>query len=83
MDKTARILFICLSVALAALVGWYWQSGRGSAEHHLVILHTNDTHSHFEPERLGEYAGMGGIIERAAFVDSVRQAAGADRKSVV
>ena len=78
MDKTARILFICLAVALTAGIGWYWQSGRGSAEHHLVILHTNDTHSHFEPERLGEYAGMGGIIERAAFVDSVRQAAGAD-----
>jgi 5'-nucleotidase len=42
-----------------------------------VILHTNDTHSHFEPERAGEYAGMGGIIERAAFVDSVRNAEGA------
>ena len=24
MDKTARILFICLSVALAAGVGYYW-----------------------------------------------------------
>ena len=76
MDKTARILFICLSVALAALVGWYWQHGREHPVHHLVILHANDTHSHFEPERLGEYAGMGGIIERAAYVDSVRKAAG-------
>ena len=75
MDKTARILFICLSVALAAGVA-YWFQGRETVEHHLVILHTNDTHSHFEPERSGTYAGMGGIIERAAFVDSVRKADG-------
>lgn len=42
----------------------------------LVILHTNDTHSHLEPERGGELAGHGGAIERAAFVDSVRNAMG-------
>jgi len=78
MDKTARILFICLSVALAAGVGYFWQasSREEAAAHHLVILHANDTHSQFEPVRTGEYAGMGGIIERAAFVDSVRKAAG-------
>ena len=69
MDKTARILFICLSVALAAAAGWLWQRTEAAPGRHLVILHTNDTHSHFEPERAGEYAGMGGIIERAAFVD--------------
>ena len=34
----------------------------------LVILHTNDTHSHYEAVRSGEYAGQGGVIERAAFV---------------
>lgn len=42
----------------------------------LVILHINDTHSHLEPERSGRNAGRGGIIERAAFVDSVRAAEG-------
>ena len=42
----------------------------------LVILHTNDTHSHIDPVRAGENAGLGGVIERAAFVDSVRNAAG-------
>ena len=78
MDKTARILFIALSVLLAASLGYGWYAGHVPADHHLVILHTNDTHSHFEPERIGEYAGMGGIIERAAFVDSVRRAAGAE-----
>ena len=41
----------------------------------LVILHTNDTHSHFDPLR----DGTGGIIERAAFVDSVRKANGPDK----
>ena len=45
----------------------------------LVILHTNDTHSHFEPLRGGEDDGHGGAIERAAFVDSVRTAVGRDR----
>lgn len=75
MDKTARILFICLSVALAAAVGHFWQKD-GKVEHHLVILHVNDTHSHFEPERTGEYVGMGGILERAAYIDSVRAAMG-------
>lgn len=41
----------------------------------LVILHTNDTHSHLDPDR----SGKGGIIERAAFVDSVRNAVGEDK----
>ena len=77
MDKTARILFICLSVALAAGVGYFWYAKNAeNAKPHLVILHANDTHSRFEPVRTGEWAGKGGIIERAAFVDSVRQAAG-------
>ena len=76
MDKTARILFICLSVALAAGVGYFWQTRSAKQEAHLVILHTNDTHSHFEPVRDEEYPGMGGIIERAAYLDSVRVAEG-------
>lgn len=43
----------------------------------LVILHVNDTHSHLEPLRekvAGQ--GIGGAIERAAYVDSVRAADG-------
>ena len=43
----------------------------------LVILHVNDTHSHEEPLRDGGLqGGMGGVIERAAYVDSVRTAVG-------
>ncbi len=45
----------------------------------LVILHVNDTHSHFEPLRAGEDMGRGGIVERAALVDSVRAAVGEDK----
>ena len=45
----------------------------------LVILHTNDTHSHFEPIRSGEYACKGGVIERAALIDSVRNVYGEDK----
>lgn len=41
----------------------------------LVIVHTNDTHSHFDPLR----DGTGGIIERAAFVDSIRRAEGENK----
>ena len=29
----------------------------------LIILHTNDTHSHFEPLRGGEQASKCGVIE--------------------
>ena len=45
----------------------------------LVILHTNDTHSHFEPVRGGAEDGLGGAIERAAFVDSIRTVYGKDK----
>ena len=40
----------------------------------LVVIHCNDTHSHFDPFLTGEGVLMGGIIERAAFVDSIRAA---------
>ena len=48
-----------------------------SAQKRLTILHTNDTHSHIDPERGKELAGRGGVIERAACIDSVRKADGA------
>lgn len=42
----------------------------------LVILHVNDTHSHIDPQRSGDYKGRGGVIEQAAYIDSVRRAEG-------
>lgn len=47
-----------------------------AAQKRLTILHVNDTHSHLEPERSGEHEGMGGVIERAAYRDSVVKADG-------
>lgn len=44
----------------------------------LTILHLNDTHSHIEPERLGDINGHGGIIEQAIYITEVRQEMGAD-----
>ena len=40
----------------------------------LTILHLNDTHSHIDPLRSGLEIGMGGVIEQAAYIDSVRRA---------
>ncbi|MCQ2182205.1 MAG: metallophosphoesterase [Bacteroidales bacterium] len=67
-------------IMLAAAAGLLLTSCQPKA---LVILHTNDTHSHLEAERGGTDAGHGGCIERAAFVDSVRAARGADNVLLV
>ncbi|MCR5351415.1 MAG: metallophosphoesterase [Bacteroidales bacterium] len=69
MRTNAKILFAAALLAVCAC----------QRQPQLVILHTNDTHSHFEPVRGGEYDGLGGCIERAAFVDSVRAVHGEDR----
>lgn len=75
--------FIKILLALAALAGLALAAGAAGKKDQgpkgLTILHVNDTHSHFEPLRSGEEKGMGGVIERAAFVDSVRKADGADK----
>ena len=42
----------------------------------LTILHFNDTHSHIDPQRSGENKGLGGVIEQAAYIDSVRSVEG-------
>ena len=59
-----KVLFILAAVAALCACG-----------PRLVIVHFNDTHSHLDPLR----DGRGGIIERAAFVDSVRKAVGGDK----
>ena len=80
MNTSDKIIRICLAVAGSAVLGWCIGIGvkQGKKEmHRLTIVHVNDTHSHFEPEHAGEYAGLGGALERAAYVDSVRTADGA------
>ena len=57
-----RRIVLAIAIAFAAV----------ACQPRLVIIHTNDTHSHFDPVRGGKSDGLGGIIERAAFVDSIR-----------
>ncbi len=47
----------------------------------LTIIHFNDTHSHIDPQRSGDYIGRGGVIEQAAYIDEVR--AGEGRRNVL
>ena len=63
MKRLLAILFISTSALIS-----YAQN--------LTILHMNDTHSHIDPERGGRNAGKGGVIEQAAYIDSVRFADG-------
>lgn len=63
MKRLLAILFISTSALIS-----YAQN--------LTILHMNDTHSHIDPERGGRNAGKGGVIEQAAYIDSVRVADG-------
>ena len=60
-------IYIVLLLSFAAIA---------ASAQNLTILHMNDTHSHIDPERSGKYAGQGGVIEQAAFIDSVRVADG-------
>lgn len=79
MTTSDKIIRIALLLAGCAVLGWCIGVGVKLGKrntHRLTIVHVNDTHSHFEPERSGEYAGMGGALERAAYVDSVRKADG-------
>lgn len=39
---------------------------------HLVILHTNDTHSQITPQTTGEGKGLGGYERREAYINKVR-----------
>lgn len=46
-----------------------------SAPQRLVLLHTNDLHSHIDPfpENDGRYPGMGGFAPRAALISKIRK----------
>ena len=45
-------------------------SHNDTSAQHLVILHTNDTHSQIDPDA----DGMGGVLRRKVLIDSVRKA---------
>ncbi len=60
-------LFLCIAVAVMAV---------SCSPRHLVILHTNDSHSQIEPVRVGRDRNKGGIERRLQYVNSVREKAG-------
>lgn len=66
--KKHLILFPIATMLLATSCGGDKKSVATSEADHLVILHTNDTHSQIEPDR----HDMGGIVRRKVLVDSVR-----------
>ncbi|MBO4447390.1 MAG: metallophosphoesterase [Bacteroidales bacterium] len=66
--KTSKTMILAVAALLAC-----------ACTPRFVIVHTNDTHSHLDPVRTGSRAGRGGIIERAAIVDSIRKAEGESR----
>ncbi len=65
-------LLACL-FGLGLAGGAWWKAAHTPR---LTILHVNDTHSYLEPVRSGELSGMGGALERAAYIDSVMKADG-------
>lgn len=67
-----RVKGIFAGICILALLN----AADASAQKRLTILHVNDTHSHLEPERAGKEVGLGGVIERAAYRDSVVKADG-------
>lgn len=67
-----------MKLALTAVLFSALLLGCSKGNNNLVIVHFNDTHSHMEPEKTGDYARLGGVIERAAFIDSLRAANGAE-----
>ena len=78
MQKSYITILGGLAILIGAFAGYAVAKKWEAKAPVLTIIHVNDTHSHLEPERSGEYVGQGGILERAAYIDSVRTADGWD-----
>ena len=78
MQKTSITILGGLAILIGAFAGYTVGKQWNDKTPELTIIHVNDSHSHLEPERSGEYVGKGGILERAAYIDSVRTADGLD-----
>ena len=76
--KQSRREFIRTATGAGALLGLGFLSSaftaRKSGKVKIVILHTNDVHSHLEPFPANDpkYAGLGGVERRAALIRDVR-----------
>ncbi len=64
--KTTCYIFLCVWINLLSI--------QAQKTKELVILHTNDIHSHIEPVAQAEAitGGVGGLVNRKALVDSIR-----------
>lgn len=76
MQKKYLYVLGSVMVLVGAFVGYAVGSKVNPRLHPLTIIHVNDTHSHLEPEKTGDFVGQGGVLERAAYIDSVRRADG-------
>ena len=74
-DKIIRIVLVLAGLCVVGYCIYVGKQVGKRQTQRLTIIHVNDTHSHLEAEKT-EYPGMGGVLERAAFVDSVRKADG-------
>jgi len=64
-----------IGTGLLATAQFPWQSlASTTAQEKLLILHTNDVHSHLEPfpSDGGKYAGQGGLAARASLIKKLR-----------
>lgn len=67
-----KILSIIVSVASVIFVGcvdFTKTASHADAQNTLVVIHTNDTHSHIDPIAA---TGMGGVMRRMELIDSIR-----------
>ncbi|MES3630083.1 MAG: metallophosphoesterase, partial [Longimonas sp.] len=75
MATTRRDFLRTLAATTAGAALWPGLSMAASGDRtHLVILHTNDTHSRIDPfpDDGGRFAGLGGVARRAALIDDIR-----------
>ncbi|HUH74747.1 MAG TPA: metallophosphatase [Chitinophagales bacterium] len=73
--KTRRKFIQTVGIGSAiALTGSFPEIASAAQEKTLVILHTNDTHSHLEPfpDNHKQYPGLGGVAARKKLIDDIK-----------
>ena len=83
MKKSSLFAIAAVCLLAGVAVAFYAVKLFNAQKASITIIHVNDTHSQLEPVRSGEYAGMGGELERAAYIDSVRTADGPENVLVL
>lgn len=74
MSNRRDFIRLAGSGALLASLGTFPLDAVASRAKRLIILHTNDVHSHMEPfsDNHPQFPGMGGAAVRKALIDSIR-----------